>query len=127
MANAYSNFTFYVQSDHDIQQRVERTLSTRTSSKKILTFDLQTTVIQRKSDVSDSALLCLQLETASSKKYITKIGLLVNLDHICTDGIGIRIIAGLFLRLFAQKISSGSHEENVDLEWQDSASELSPP
>jgi len=44
----------------------------------------------------DSLSLRLELEaTATSKKDITKIGFLFNLDHLRTDGIGIRIIAGV--------------------------------
>jgi hypothetical protein len=97
------------------------------NSKEILFTELQTTIINRKPVAADSAMLCLQVETTSSQREITKIGFLFNLDHLCTDGIGICIIAGLFLRLFAQRLSSGSHEEEVDLKWQDSASKLSPP
>jgi hypothetical protein len=114
-------------SDEDVQRWVKRSLIIEADSKEPSFSELQSTIILKKGDAPDSAMLYLQVEMASSKEDITKVHFLFNVDHLCTDGIGVRIIAGLFFRLFAQGLSSGNGMEYMDIKWQDSVRNLSPP
>ena len=87
--------------------------------------------IKEERRIKDPGLLCLYAFGNTSKPNTSKFRVLLNVDHIITDGIGIRILAGKFLAHLARELAySSDHknpENNGEFDWNSSGSTQGPP
>lgn len=70
---------------------------------------------------------------ALEPSQVANIGFLFHIDHLCTDGIGIRILANCFFRLLAGELSACAASGDVqarksqEIDWQRNAQNLRRP
>ena len=71
--------------------------------------------IKEERRIKDPGLLCLYAIENKPDSRLSRFRIMLNFDHIVTDGIGIRILAGKFLAHFARAIAYGDdHNHSGD-------------
>ena len=81
--------------------------------------------------IEDASILYLHGLKDGLDSRVSKVEFLLNLDHTITDGIGIRILAGKFLRNFARELGR-SHDQKysryqVNFDWKYAEKVTDPP
>jgi hypothetical protein len=111
--------------EDEAEQWAERTLITEVSSEELSFSELRSRISLRQYDVTDPASLYLQAKS-DLKDRVLRVNFLFNVDHLCTDGIGIRILANCFFCLLTQHLVSGDNVREESFNWQESARNLPP-
>jgi len=106
-----------LQSEHGIEQWIARTLVIGANFKEISFIELHKTIAQ-KPGADDSALLCQQAKIAGSKRDVTKIHFLFNVDHYI-----LMALASALLRLSSSAYLLGDFPQEVMREQQISMAE----
>jgi hypothetical protein len=116
---------FHVPEDEEeVENWGRRTLIFGSSPESLAFDELRTALCEKKGDASEPAFLYLHALTSDSERNVTKLNFLINMDHLVTDGIGIRILLGKFLRLFTGFLSHSTVRQERD--WARCAENLSP-
>lgn len=114
---------YQVPSSEDLQAWAKDTIILDTSRFMVSFLEARHRVRQQKS-VGYSAFLHVSPEISDENGLVHKIGIMFNMDHMYTDGIGIRILAGRFLEILGRVLTS---EEKVDLDVETQVQNLSVP
>ena len=83
--------------------------------------------------IEDASILYLQALKDGLDSRVSKVEFLLNLDHTITDGIGIRILAGKFLRNLARELGRSHdqkysrHQVNFDWKYPEKVTDLPLP
>ncbi|RDW72117.1 hypothetical protein BP5796_08151 [Coleophoma crateriformis] len=70
---------------------------------------------------------CVWVQTAGEADEVKNVEVLLNINHLITDGIGIRILLDKYLALLAEQLNPDHESKDDLLHWKSSAHNLSAP
>lgn len=111
--------------EEDVQRWVQKTLIFSSGSESLGFDQLRTLLCEKKLSEPDPAFMYLHTVTSGPEKSATRLEFMLNMDHLVTDGIGIRVLLGKFLQLFSDSLGPEPKRLEV-IDWSKSARNLSP-
>lgn len=113
--------------DDEVRAWAKRTVIVKASLQRFSFSDARSAISQRKPGKSDPAFVHLCVQACTMNPRTTSIGFMFHVDHLCADGIGIRILAHCFFRLLAAELSAVRDQVGKEIHWQRIAENLPPP
>ncbi|KAG9239170.1 hypothetical protein BJ875DRAFT_244575 [Amylocarpus encephaloides] len=124
----------------DVEAWVQRSLFFSHGTRALDFAGLKRGVLLRKGESEDPVVLLLHFHPARvGAEDGRRLSIMMNTDHLVTDGVGTRILFGKFLGVFAKYLSSSNEGKEggkgdgkvsvaeEDFEWRESWRNLSPP
>ncbi|RDW66084.1 hypothetical protein BP6252_09719 [Coleophoma cylindrospora] len=89
---------------------------------------LRDEIVQLKGEVWPGAYQgCVWVQTAGEADEVKNVEVVLNINHLITDGIGIRILLDRYLALLAEQLNPDHESKDDFLHWDSSAHNLSAP
>lgn len=113
--------------DSEVWAWVKRTLIVKASSQRLSFSNVRFMISQEKVKRDEAVFLYLYPQISSTNSRTTNITFMFHVDHLYSDGIGIRILAHCFFRLLSAELSAVGDESQARIDWQRNAEHLRPP
>ena len=111
----------------EIEEWVSRTVKAQVLEGSFSFADLRALLGEQEGVITYPALLYLYPWPAKSNSAIQNVEIILEVDHLCTDGIGIRTLGHCLLSLLSKELSSTGEKVSKHMDWEKSAKNLQRP